>query len=61
MRRAASSVDLHELERQAIIDALQRTHGHKARAARLLGLTRCQLYNRLKRYQIEVTGGVVRA
>jgi Nif-specific regulatory protein len=54
-RPAASSVDLHELERKAIIDALERTHGHKARAARLLGLTRFQLYSRLKRYQIEVS------
>jgi len=51
---AASSVDLHELERKAIVDALQRTHGHKARAAALLGLTRFQLYSRLKRYGIEV-------
>jgi transcriptional regulator with GAF, ATPase, and Fis domain len=52
---AASSVDLHELERKAIVDALQRTHGHKARAAALLGLTRFQLYSRLKRYDIEVS------
>ena len=44
----------HELERKAIIEALQRTHGHKARAAALLGLTRFQLYSRLKRYDIEV-------
>ena len=51
---AASSVDVHELERKAIIDALARTHGHKARAAALLGLTRFQLYSRLKRYGIEV-------
>jgi transcriptional regulator with GAF, ATPase, and Fis domain len=55
VRPAASSVDLHELERKAIIDALQRTHGHKARAAALLGLTRFQLYSRLKRYDIEVS------
>jgi len=55
VRRAATSVNLLELERQAIIDALQRTHGHKARAARLLGLTRFQLYNRLKRYDIHVS------
>src|SRR4029434_4618059 len=55
VRPAASSVDLHELERKAIIDALQRTHGHKARAAALLGLTRFQLYSRLKRYGIEVS------
>jgi Nif-specific regulatory protein len=55
VRPAASSVDLHELERKAIVDALQRTHGHKARAAALLGLTRFQLYSRLKRYGIEVS------
>ena len=46
---------LGELERKAISDALQRTHGHKARAAGLLGVTRFQLYTRLKRYHIEVS------
>ena len=46
---------LEALERQAILDALQRAHGHKSRAAALLGLTRFQLYTRLKRYQIAVT------
>jgi DNA-binding NtrC family response regulator len=46
---------LHEMERQAIMDALQRTHGNKARAATHLGLSRFQLYNRLRRYQIAVT------
>ena len=50
----AASLALDELERKAIIDALQRTHGRKARAAALLGLTRFQLHNRLKRYDIEV-------
>ncbi len=54
-RPAAGSMALQELERKAIIDALQRTHGHKARAAALLGLTRFQLYSRLKRYHIEVS------
>jgi transcriptional regulator with GAF, ATPase, and Fis domain len=52
--RPAASMVLDELERKAIIDALQRTHGHKARAAELLGITRFQLYSRLKRYHIEV-------
>jgi DNA-binding NtrC family response regulator len=46
---------LEDLERQAIVDALQRAHGHKSRAAALLGLTRFQLYTRLKRHQIAVT------
>ena len=43
------------LERAAILDALQRTHGHKTLAAGLLGLTRFQLHTRLKRYGIEVS------
>ncbi len=45
---------LDELERKAIVEALQRTHGHKSRAATLLGLTRFQLYTRLKRYGIDL-------
>jgi len=45
---------LDELERKAIEEALQRTHGHKSRAAALLGLTRFQLYTRLKRYGIDL-------
>jgi Nif-specific regulatory protein len=54
-RPAAGPMALQELERKAIIDALHRTHGHKARAAELLGLTRFQLYSRLKRYHIEAS------
>jgi transcriptional regulator with GAF, ATPase, and Fis domain len=53
--RPAASMALDEMERKAIIDALQRTHGHKARAAALLGLTRFQLYSRLKRHHIDVS------
>jgi transcriptional regulator with GAF, ATPase, and Fis domain len=45
-------------EKRVIVEALQRTHGHQTRAAALLGLTRFQLYSRLKRYQIEVARGL---
>ncbi len=51
---AGAAGSLQDLERTAILEALQRTHGHKSRAAALLGLTRFQLHTRLKRYQIEV-------
>ncbi len=54
---AAGSGALEELERKAIIDALERTQGHKSRAAALLGLTRFQLYSRLRRHGIEVPRG----
>jgi transcriptional regulator with GAF, ATPase, and Fis domain len=45
-------------EKRMIVEVLQRTHGHQKRAAVLLGLTRFQLYGRLKRYQIEVARGL---
>ncbi len=50
---ATTAGSLEDLERAAILEALQRAHGHKSHAAALLGLTRFQLYTRLKRYQIE--------
>jgi two-component system response regulator HydG len=53
-RADAASESLEEIERNAIVDALARTRGHKSRAAALLGLTRFQLYTRLKRHSIDV-------
>jgi DNA-binding NtrC family response regulator len=50
----STPASLDEMERRAIMDALQRARGNKARAAAHLGLSRFQLYNRLKRYQIAV-------
>jgi len=51
---AATTLTIAAQEKRVIVEALQRTQGHHARAAALLGLTRFQLYGRLKRYQIEV-------
>ena len=50
----AAMLTIAAQEKRVIVEALQRTQGHQARAAALLGLTRFQLYGRLKRYQIEV-------
>jgi transcriptional regulator of acetoin/glycerol metabolism len=36
------------------LDAMAQAHGHKSRAAALLGLTRFQLYTRLKRHRIDI-------
>jgi DNA-binding NtrC family response regulator len=49
-RDAAIFLTIAAREKRVIGEALQRTHGHKARAAPLLGLTGFQLYACLKRY-----------
>jgi transcriptional regulator with GAF, ATPase, and Fis domain len=41
---------LSDLERQAVEGALARAKGNRSRAAQLLGVTRSQLYTRLKRF-----------
>ncbi len=43
-------VDLENFERGFVEKALERTRGNKAKAARLLGLTRSQLYSRIEKY-----------
>ena len=51
------STDVSALERQAIAQALRVVGGNKARAARQLGLSRTQLYSRLRKYGLN--GAVV--
>jgi transcriptional regulator with PAS, ATPase and Fis domain len=46
----AGGVDLEAVERGFVEKALGQTRGNKSRAARLLGLTRAQLYSRLEKY-----------
>jgi transcriptional regulator of acetoin/glycerol metabolism len=50
---AASPTDLTALERQTIETVLRETDGNKSKTARRLGLTRTQLYVRLRRYRLE--------
>jgi DNA-binding NtrC family response regulator len=45
---------LDDLERAAILHALAECHGNKKKAAELLGIQRPTLYNKMKRYAIEL-------
>ncbi len=45
-------VDLEEVERSLVERALREARGNKSRAARLLGLTRAQLYSRIEKYSL---------
>jgi Nif-specific regulatory protein len=46
-------VDLEAMEREIVEKALEQVRGNKSKAARLLRLTRSQLYSRLGKYGIE--------
>ncbi len=51
-RKAVQSLD--DMERVTILQALAQCHGNKKKAAELLGIQRPTLYNKLKRYAIEL-------
>jgi DNA-binding NtrC family response regulator len=51
-RQGVQSLD--DMERDAILQALIQCHGNKKKAAQLLGIQRPTLYNKLKRYAIEL-------
>jgi transcriptional regulator of acetoin/glycerol metabolism len=48
-----SVIPLIELERRAIMNALEYTKGDRAVAAHLLGIGRTTLYRKLKEYQLD--------
>jgi two-component system response regulator FlrC len=50
---AVTTTDLHLLERQAIERVMRETRGNKSEAARRLGITRIQLYTRLRKLGLD--------
>jgi DNA-binding NtrC family response regulator len=48
---------LKELERRAILQALEATHGDRLRAAQMLGIGKTTIYRKIKEYSIEEPGG----
>jgi two-component system response regulator PilR (NtrC family) len=53
-RKGGGVPSLDAMERETILQALAQTHGNKKKAAELLGIQRPTLYNKIKRYAIEV-------
>jgi DNA-binding NtrC family response regulator len=52
--RRSGVASLDDMERETILQALAQTHGNKKKAAQLLGIQRPTLYNKMKRYAIEI-------
>ncbi|GMV04254.1 MAG: sigma-54-dependent Fis family transcriptional regulator [Gemmatimonadota bacterium] len=48
-----AGVDMEELERELLMEALRVAEGNRTEAGRLLGLSRHQIRNRLKKYGVE--------
>jgi len=51
-RRSGPITTIADLEKQAILDTLERTRGDKRRAAELLGISRAKIYQRLKEWGV---------
>ena len=51
----AGGVNLEDIERSLVAKALMQARFNKTRAAKLLGLTRAQLYSRIEKYGLEET------
>ena len=47
-------INLDEVEKNLILDALEKTEGNKTKAAELLGLTRRRLYSMMDRFGIKI-------
>jgi DNA-binding NtrC family response regulator len=55
-RIPAEGLSLEALERELILQALERAAGNKSAAARLLGLTRRTLYSRMEKHGLRTPG-----
>jgi len=45
---------MENAEKEALIDALKKTDGNQTQAARLLGINRVTVWNRMKKYGIDL-------
>lgn len=54
----AGGVDLEELEKDLLRQALERTRGNRTRAAQLLSLSRDTLRYRIEKYHMSDVGGI---
>ena len=47
------SINMQEIEKRELIEALEKTGGNKSKAAEFLGVSRVTVWNRMKRFSID--------
>jgi len=50
--KGLAGVSLNDLEKQAIIDTLEKTKGNREKAAKILGIGERTLYRKIKEYNL---------
>ena len=48
-----SSINIHEIKKRELIEALEKTGGNKSKTAEFLGVSRVTVWNRMKRFNID--------
>ena len=48
-----SSINIHEIKKRELIEALEKAGGNKSRAAEFLGVSRVTVWNRMKRFNVD--------
>ncbi len=56
-----SGINLQEIEKQELLEALERAGGNQSQAAKLLGISRVTVWNRMKRFNIQARRGIISA
>lgn len=56
-----SGINLQEIEKQELLEALERANGNQSQAAKLLGISRVTVWNRMKRFNIQAQRGIISA
>jgi two-component system response regulator HydG len=54
-----TTFNLHEVERLELLDALDRCDGNQSQAAKILGISRVTVWNRMKRFNIQSKRNIV--
>lgn len=54
-----SALNMHEIERLELMEALDQADGNQSQAARILGVSRVTVWNRMKRYNVQAQKRII--